>query len=193
MGQIRICGTDKSAQRDQGNRMQMIESANPLVTSKGSLLNDAGKCETQTGQIHNGGVSKSVRRDDDRKTTATMLTNAGHKRNKWTIGWEQQIQVNLVLQAVQLATGSPLLACSLLSQCNTISNQIITWRYNVVQYNWSSSLWTIHVYNAMKCRLRQFIRKFEILYLPISELSTLQLYPMHTIIFGIIFQKLSPL
>ena len=38
---------------------------------------------------------------------ATMLTNAGHKRNKRTIGWQQQIQVNLVLQAVQLATGSP--------------------------------------------------------------------------------------
>ena len=80
MGQIQSCGLDKSAQRDEGNRMQMIESANPV-------LNDAGKWETETGQIHNGGVSKSARRDDDRNTTAMMLTNAGHKRNKWTMVW----------------------------------------------------------------------------------------------------------
>ena len=75
---------EKSAHRDEGNPMQMIESANPLVTS---LLNDAGKYETQTGQIHNGGVNKSARRDDERNTRASMLTNAaGHKRNKWTMG-----------------------------------------------------------------------------------------------------------
>ena len=76
--QIHSNGLDKSAQRDEGNQMQMIESANPV-------LNDAGKWETETGQIHNGGVSKSARRDDDRNTTAMMLTNAGHKRNKWTM------------------------------------------------------------------------------------------------------------
>ena len=101
---------EKSAHRDEGNPMQMIESANPLVTS---LLNDAGKYETQTGQIHNGGANKSARRDDERNTRAGMLTNAaGHKRNKWTMGTTNPGKSGVTgSPAGQL--GSPLLACTL--------------------------------------------------------------------------------
>ena len=62
---------------------------------------------------------------------ATMLTNAGHKLHKWTMGRLQQIQVNLVLQAVQLATGPPPCMFPLITiQYNFKPNQ-----YTVIQRN----------------------------------------------------------
>ena len=78
------------------------------------MLNDGGKCATQTGQIHNGGVGNSV----DRKQRQMQDINAAQMDN----GGGQQIQVNLVLQAVPSAGHwmSPpcMFSCPIKSPCN---------------------------------------------------------------------------